>query len=475
MPGSKKKKGKLKREDPLEDIFKLDVLGYANSGKTSLCEMICCNGFNKVYTHSKSRESYLTSMQVMNKVPGVEKGLEWQRIAQLKNDGVPMWSEKSWECSPEKRGTGSATVFGRESKILSSYYVELADIPGSLDETLNKQEIEYVQEKGLWNKWNCTYPRPSNKNQVHIEPQSEDEMHLLAYESSKEAERRPLLGRNGRQQRRSAPLVKRRPMNIEFPDPQKQGPRGEHKMNQLVEFARITMGFIVVFDITEPVSWRKANKFVDTIISNNWRGSIRPPIILFGNMHDKLHRKNAGVVGEAFMELKRTLKNNNISQQFGKYDSPSIEFAIGSVKCNYVSFLTKFIDPEDDGSDGMGASVGAKEMREAVRYPLEELIHRAVSKKFNNGWDSQASEEKAKSGIVYQAYRHCEDIKGGRTGEDEASRAKKMGRSRRGCLQSVWRGARTCFKAVFGCPYYFCAALCGTSKNFKKDDGSMNV
>ena len=49
-------------------------------------------------------------------------------------------------------------------------------------------------------------------------------------------------------------------MNIEFPDPQKQGPRGEHKMNQLVEFARITMGFIVVFDITEPISWRKSQQ-----------------------------------------------------------------------------------------------------------------------------------------------------------------------------------------------------------------------
>ena len=45
------------------------------------------------------------------------------------------------------KGTGSATVFGKDSKVLSSHYVELADIPGSLDETLNKQEIEYVQEK----------------------------------------------------------------------------------------------------------------------------------------------------------------------------------------------------------------------------------------------------------------------------------------------------------------------------------------
>ena len=96
--------------------------------------------------------------------------------------------------------------------------------------------------------------------------------------------------------------------------------------------------------------------------------------MLFGNMHDKLHRKNAGVVGKAFMELKRTLVESKHFSTFRKFDSPSIEFAIGSVKCNYVSFLTQYIDPEDDGSDGTVASgVGSKEMREAVRYPLEEL------------------------------------------------------------------------------------------------------
>ena len=466
-----KKKGKVRVEPPLGDIFKLDVLGYANSGKTSFCEMICNNGFCEVYCHSKTRESFVTSMKVKNKALGVEKSLEWQRIAQVKCDGVPLWSEKSWECPQDKRGQGSATVFGRDAEILSSYYLELADIPGSLDEMLNKQEVEYVQEKGLWSKANCTYPRPSNSNQVHIEPQSEDDSYLLAYESSKEAERRPLLG--SRNRKRYEP-TKRRTMNIEYPDPQKQGPRGEHKMNQLVEFARITMGFIVVFDITEPVSWKKAYRFVDSIISNNWRGSIRPPIMVFGNMHDKLHRKNAGVVGEAFSDLKSLLKPQGLS--FAKYDSPSIEFAVGSVKCNYISFLTKYLDAE--GSDDGGGAVGPKEMRNAIRYPLEELIHRCVSKKFNNSWDSEASEEKSKGGMVYQAYRHCEDIKGGRTGDEEASNAKKMARSRRGCLQSVWRGTKTCFKAVFGCPYYFCAALCGSRISRKKMDGdnsSMNV
>ena len=89
-------------------------------------------------------------MRVKNKVPGVEKNVEWQRVAKLKQDGVPLWSDQSWECEPDKKGTGSATVFGKDSKVLSSYYVELADIPGSLDETLNKQEIEYVRRRMVY-------------------------------------------------------------------------------------------------------------------------------------------------------------------------------------------------------------------------------------------------------------------------------------------------------------------------------------
>ena len=83
-----------------------------------------------------------------------------------------------------------------------------------------------------------------------------------------------------------------------------------------------------------------------------------------------------------------------------------------------------------------------------------------MSKKFNNGWDSQASEEKAKSGIVYQAYRHCEDIKGGRTGEDEASRAKKMARSRRVVVfPSVWRGANVFQSRVRMSILFLCSSL----------------
>ena len=94
------------------------MLGYANSGKTSLCEMICCNGFNKVYTHSKSQRilSDVDAGDEQSSGSGEEFGVA--ENCSIKNDGVPMWSEKSWECSPERERSGSATVLTRVQNLV---------------------------------------------------------------------------------------------------------------------------------------------------------------------------------------------------------------------------------------------------------------------------------------------------------------------------------------------------------------------
>eukprot|EP00939_MAST-03C_sp_MAST-3C-sp1_P002464 g2464.t1 len=436
---------RLNYEKPLDDVFKLNVMGSASSGKTSLCSMLCTSTFVEHYTHSKTRESFIASMKA--RIDRNRK-INHQRVALVKKkDNTPLWSEKAWDIDEKKSENDLPwTIFGAQMRPLSKYYVELTDIPGSLDDAITTQEMEYVEEKGLWNHANCTFPRPSNRNQYRYDPMSEDDrVALRSYQSSRGSMYREATKTNSDME----PLLVSRVDKDKLPEPLKQACKSiDRKMNQLVELARITMGFIVVFDVTDVMSWKKAKHLIEKIMENLWVGSVRPPIMVFANMYDKLRRNDAGTIGDAFTDLQSMCQKFKMTRAF-RNGSSSIEFAVGSVKDNQVSFFTKYLwsEDEEEGRKGKMPKLG-----DLQQFTLSELVHRVVSKKFDTSWSSQSSESKTKSGIVYQAYRHYETIQGGRASTEKSRISKRKKRSRRGCLQSTWIWAKCVVRNVVCCP-----------------------
>jgi len=442
---------------PEDDMFKINVIGRAGSGKTSLCSMLCTNTFIPYYTHSSTRESFLASMR--SKIDPNRKETN-QRLALIKKkDNTPLWSEKAWDAKDETLWT----IFGQNMRPLSNYYVELTDIPGSIASDLTIVEKEYLEPKGLWNYANCAYLRTCNRFQGRYEPLSEDERDVMRSGSWK-------YRKASSNEVETAPLLPAK-LRDNLPEPQKQATHTKnHSMNQLVEFARITMGFIVMFDASQSRSWEKARLFVRTIMEHMWIEAVRPPILVFANMQDKLRRNDAGVLSEAFAQIQDLCKLYEMNDSFTN-GTASLEFAVGSVKNNVVSFLTRELWKISDDQRGK-----MPKLRELKQYTLDEIVHRVVSKKFDNSWDPTSSESKRKSGIVYQAYRHFEDIHGGQAKEDDTRVRKRGRRTRRGCLQSTWIWTKCIVKNIFCCPcncmrgmFWYCTGIDRSSKPSDSD------
>jgi len=370
---------------------------------------------------------------------------DFLRKAKMKQEGVPLWTAESYG-TPETTKY-LRTLFGKDRRIISRYYAELADIPGTLNTDIDVEEAEYTNK--LWNAANCVFPLIVDKKERY-DPMTGDD---LAEQKQKEHD----MGQryNTSVDGDGAALLPKKRSLEDLPKPQKQEAKAD--LNHPLRYARITMGFIIIFDITKRDSWDKAKELIANIKKNIFRGkTARCPIVVFGNKLDTLKRGESGHIKRAFIDIKNKIGTD--CKDWSAFEFPPVNYFVGSVKQDYAISLDLSKKPESGGVPNPA------EIMKLPRFTLAEVVTACVSMRFNANWVSKEESTASKAGLVYQVYRHCEDIMGLAGDDDEGGKVDAATKSQRGCCASLSRGCKSicsivvCFPCKIGLRL---ANLCG--------------
>lgn len=448
---------KVDHKSRKDNIYKLNVMGFAGCGKTAFCTRLCNSSFPKIHTHTKKRDSYVTSIEVRHVLKRKITAKEFEkcqvtigddtyandflRTAKIKDKNVPLWDDKSWgnnggdgygKFEDGKQRQYLRTLFGRDRKILTRYYVELADIPGTLNESLDLEEKNYTES--LWNHANCIYPLVTKRDERYDPPTADDlaEMKKLEHDSVQREQQYGVTDDADRE----ALLPKDTSL---LPEAQKQD--ATDNLNHLLRYARITMGFIIIFDVTKRASWEKAKWIIASIQENIFRGnSARPPIVLFGNKLDVLKRGEPGLIKRAFMGVKAKMN----CESWAASNFPPLTFFVGSVKDDYAVEID--LTKKEDKIPNLKKILAMK------RFTLEEVVNAAVTMRFDANWMSGEESSLTKSGLVFQVYKHCENMNGMLGDEDDSKIKGVKKESRLGCCASVLKNLNGACSKVFCAP-----------------------
>jgi hypothetical protein len=336
-----------------------------------------------------------------------------------------------------------AGVFAKRT---SRYKVELQDTPGELGKRVVKPapESRATAAGGLWDPTNCRYPRPSNPLQARPEdyPENAD-----GSDGDSDGAAAPLLG-DGRgpglspsrgaeedgalDEDDAGALEQKRSARYEPPPPLKQ----ERRRNELFDFARICMGYIVVFDLGSQASFAKAADLIEEIRSNMDTERWAIPIVLFGNKHDRLENPAADMIAKALR-----LVDPRRSKLMRRNPQNTV-FCFGSVQFNYVYFPSQSRDFTRRGC--------------TRRFRLHQIVHLLADTDF---LERRSNDDHG--GLVSQVYLFYQQKKGDGAedgDEEEALVLAEAGprRPRRGLLAN-------CLRWTVCCPCTF-AALCCCAK-----------
>lgn len=233
----------FKKEDYPKNSFKITVMGSVGSGKTSLCTQMTSNYFSDVHMHTRKVKSHVRMMKVVRDYES-SSSIEYPLIPQT----VPLY----YVHSKTKDDVSTAEV--------ESYGLELQDTPGRVivgtkgdDYKLNKgAEMQVAREIFF----SAPQPTPTEYSQWYRDPNEDPE-----------AEREPLVSKIDMS-------------NFRMPD-------------QLLNW-KPSMGYVVMFDLTQRSSLLKAQSVVDYLRANTNPDSFQTqiqiqqyiPIYLFGNKSD---------------------------------------------------------------------------------------------------------------------------------------------------------------------------------------------